>query len=179
MRKAVAELHVAYPVALDNDYKIWKAFSNSFWPADYLIDATGRVRHHHFGEGKYAETEETIQSLLKERNGQLPVNGLVQVSATGTEAAPDSDVESPETYIGYDRGDNFLSPGGFTKDAPHTYAAPAHLEQNQWDFPALGRTLRRWRLWTRSPEKLSFGSTRAMCTWCWGLPPTVGLSASG
>jgi cytochrome c biogenesis protein CcdA/thiol-disulfide isomerase/thioredoxin len=132
VRKAVTELKVGYPVALDNDYKIWKAFNNSFWPADYLVDVTGKIRHHHFGEGKYDETEQQIQLLLKERDGSLSTNGLVNVSATGTEAPPDSDVQSPETYIGYDRQDSFMSPGGASQDMPHVYSVPKHLELNQW-----------------------------------------------
>jgi thiol-disulfide isomerase/thioredoxin len=132
VRRAVSELHITYPVALDNDYKIWKAFSNSYWPADYLVDGTGRIRHHHFGEGKYDESEQQIQALLKERNGQLATTGLVKVAATGAEAAPDTDVQSPETYIGYERADSFLSPGGFRQDAPHAYSVPKHLELNQW-----------------------------------------------
>jgi|HubBroStandDraft_6_1064221.scaffolds.fasta_scaffold166477_2 cytochrome c biogenesis protein CcdA/thiol-disulfide isomerase/thioredoxin len=132
VKRAVGELKIAYPVALDNDYKIWKAFSNSYWPADYLIDAEGRIRHHHYGEGKYDESEQQIQELLKEHNPQLSVNGLVQIAATGAEAAPDSDVESPETYIGYDRGDSFLSPGGFKQDVANVYSIPKHLELNQW-----------------------------------------------
>ena len=75
VRRAVSDLKITYPVALDNDYKIWKAFNNSYWPADYLVDATGHIRHHHFGEGKYDETEQQIQELLKERDGQLAVTG--------------------------------------------------------------------------------------------------------
>ncbi len=134
VKRAVAELKITYPVALDDDYKIWKAFHNSYWPADYLVDATGNIRHHHFGEGKYDETEQQIQELLKEHNPQLSVTGLVKVSASGAEAAPDSDVESPETYVGYDRADSFMSPGGLKQDMPHAYAAPKHLEQNQWGF---------------------------------------------
>jgi cytochrome c biogenesis protein CcdA/thiol-disulfide isomerase/thioredoxin len=132
VRRAIKELQIPYPVPLDNDYSIWKAFSNQFWPADYLVDATGRVRYHHFGEGKYDETETHIQQLLKENNAKLTFNGGTQVSGAGTEAPPDSDVESPETYIGYDRADSFLSPGGFVKDAAHTYTVPRHLELNQW-----------------------------------------------
>jgi cytochrome c biogenesis protein CcdA/thiol-disulfide isomerase/thioredoxin len=132
VRRAVSELKITYPVALDNDYKIWKAFSNSYWPADYLVDATGHIRFHHFGEGKYDETEQQIQTLLKERDGQLSVNGLVKVAATGAEAPPDNDVESPETYVGYERADSFLSPGGLKQDAAHLYSLPKHLELNQW-----------------------------------------------
>jgi len=132
VRRAVSELKITYPVALDNDYKIWKAFSNSYWPADYLVDATGRIRFHHFGEGKYDETEQQIQQLLKENNPQLSVNGLVKVAATGAEAPPDSDVESPETYVGYERADSFLSAGGLQHDVANVYSIPKHLELNQW-----------------------------------------------
>jgi cytochrome c biogenesis protein CcdA/thiol-disulfide isomerase/thioredoxin len=132
VRRAVGELKITYPVAMDNDYKIWKAFNNSYWPADYLVDATGRIRFHHFGEGKYAESEQQIQQLLKEHDAQLAVNGLVKVNATGAEAPPDSDVQSPETYVGYERGDSFLSPGGFKQDVAHNYSVPKHLELNQW-----------------------------------------------
>jgi cytochrome c biogenesis protein CcdA/thiol-disulfide isomerase/thioredoxin len=132
VRKAVGELKITYPVPLDNDYKIWKAFNNSYWPADYMVDATGKIRFHHFGEGKYDETEQQIQQLLKENNPQLSVNGLVKVAATGAEAPPDSDVESPETYVGYARADSFLSPGGLLQDVAHVYSIPKHLELNQW-----------------------------------------------
>jgi len=132
VRRAVRELNVTYPVALDNDYKIWKAFSNSYWPADYLIDSAGKIRYHHFGEGKYDESERQIQELLKDRNGPLSASGLVKIAATGAEAPPDSDVESPETYAGYDRADSFMSPGGLSHDAPHLYSVPEHLELNQW-----------------------------------------------
>jgi cytochrome c biogenesis protein CcdA/thiol-disulfide isomerase/thioredoxin len=132
VKRAVKELKISYPVALDNDYKIWKAFSNSYWPADYLVDATGHIRFHHFGEGKYDESEQQIQQLLKENNPQLSVNGLVKVAATGAEAAPDSDVESPETYVGYERADSFMSPGGLKQDVAQVYTIPKHLELNQW-----------------------------------------------
>ena len=132
VRKAVGELKITYPVALDNDYKIWKAFSNSYWPADYMVDATGHIRFHHFGEGKYDETEQQIQQLLKEHNPQLSVNGLVKVAATGAEAPPDTDVESPETYVGYERADSFLPSGGLKQDVAQVYTIPKHLELNQW-----------------------------------------------
>jgi cytochrome c biogenesis protein CcdA/thiol-disulfide isomerase/thioredoxin len=151
VKRAVSEFKITYPVALDDDYKIWKAFNNSYWPADYLIDATGKIRHHHFGEGKYDETEEQIQELLKEHNGQLSVNGLVKVAATGAEAAPDSDVESPETYVGYDRADSFLSPGGLKQDAAHVYSLPKHLELNQWGLSGN---------WTDHKQVASLDSTR-------------------
>src|SRR5215471_1114038 len=134
VRRAVKEFRIPYPVPLDNDYAIWKGFSNQFWPADYLVDAAGRVRYHHFGEGKYDETENQIQDLLKEDHPQLSFNGDTKVTGTGAEAAPDSDVQSPETYVGYERADSFLSPGGLTHDAAHTYVIPWHFELNQWAF---------------------------------------------
>jgi hypothetical protein len=80
VRRAIKELQITFPVPVDNDYSIWKAFRNQFWPADYLVDTTGRIRYHHFGEGKYPETETHIQELLKEHNAKLTFNGGTQVS---------------------------------------------------------------------------------------------------
>ena len=131
VRRAVSDLHITYPVAIDNGYQIWKAFHNSFWPADYLIDGTGRIRHHHFGEGKYDESERQIQALLKAQGGSTQ-SGLVQVAGTGAEAPPYNDVASPETYVGYDRADSFVPTGGLEQDRSHVYSVPAHLELNQW-----------------------------------------------
>ena len=134
VRKAVHDLGVVYPVAMDNDNKIWNAFSNQYWPAHYFIDVSGKVRYHHFGEGGYDESEHWIQELLKERDAQqaLP-GGMVEVQAQGAEAAADTDeVKSPETYIGYDRAQHFASPGDLKEDAPKIYATPAQLKLNQW-----------------------------------------------
>jgi cytochrome c biogenesis protein CcdA/thiol-disulfide isomerase/thioredoxin len=134
VERAVRELKITYPVALDNDYAIWKAFDNKYWPADYLVDVTGRVRFHHFGEGQYEQTEKHIQELLKESDGRIAFDGAAKVTGAGAEAPPDSDVQSPETYVGYERADAFLSPGGLRKDAAFRYSLPAHLELNQWGF---------------------------------------------
>jgi cytochrome c biogenesis protein CcdA/thiol-disulfide isomerase/thioredoxin len=134
VQKAVRELGITYPVALDNNYKIWNGFNNEYWPAHYFIDATGKIRFHHFGEGGYDESEQWIQQLLKERNGQqaLP-QGIVEVSGTGAEAAPDNgEMASPETYIGYERAQHFASADGFNQDDPQLYNAPKHLKLNQW-----------------------------------------------
>ena len=132
VKSAVARLKIDYPVAIDNDYAIWRAFNNEYWPADYFIDAEGRIRHHYFGEGDYAESEKVIQQLLAEAGkGNLPAN-VVSVSATGAEAASDeADVKSPETYIGYTRAENFASPGGAVSDAAHDYSV-ADLKLNDW-----------------------------------------------
>ena len=119
VKQAVAKLKIDYPVAVDNDYAIWRAFNNEYWPADYFIDAKGQIRHHFFGEGDYAESEKVIQQLL--------------VSATGAEAASDAaDVKSPETYIGFARSENFASPGGAVGDSPHVYATGDLKQLNDW-----------------------------------------------
>jgi cytochrome c biogenesis protein CcdA/thiol-disulfide isomerase/thioredoxin len=133
VRKAVKDLGVVYPVAMDNDYKIWRSFSNEYWPADYFIDATGVIRFHHFGEGSYDESEHWIRTLLEEANHTALPQATTKIAAGGAEAASDSgDVQSPETYIGYARADNFASPGGLNHDDPQEYQAPATLTLNQW-----------------------------------------------
>ena len=134
VQKAVRDLGITYPVALDNSYMIWSAFDNEYWPAHYFIDVNGKVRYHHFGEGEYDQSEQWIQELLKERTGEqsLP-GGIVNVSAQGAEAAPDAnEVQSPETYVGYERAQNFASPGGFKQDKASLYTIPASLKLNQW-----------------------------------------------
>lgn len=133
VRKAVRNLGVDYPVAMDNDYRIWRGFNNRFWPAHYFIDATGRIRYHHFGEGNYEESEAWIRSLLEERNHQPPPNSVMKIAAIGSEAASDlQTVQSPETYIGYIRAKDFASPDGFNEDDAQLYRAPARLELNEW-----------------------------------------------
>ncbi len=133
VRAAVKRLGIDYPVAIDNNYAIWRGFDNEYWPAHYFIDPQGRIRHHHFGEGNYDESEHVIQELLREAGHQDVTSGTVSVSGTGVEAAADTtDVESPETYIGTDRAENFASPGGADQGQVHTYTAPASLALNQW-----------------------------------------------
>jgi hypothetical protein len=120
-------------VAVDSNYAIWKAFNNQYWPAHYFIDAKGEIRYHHFGEGKYAESEEVIQQLLREKNAGLQTGGLVQVAPSGSQAAPDfNDVASPETYIGYSRQQNYASPQKIRRDGAQDYAPPSRLTVNQW-----------------------------------------------
>ena len=124
VRKAVSDLRIAYPVAIDNDYAIWRAFKNEYWPAHYFIDAKGQIRHHHFGEGDYDESERVIQQLLKEAGTATVKTELVSVHATGAEAAPDlEDALSPETYVGYGRAEHFVSPGGAVQDRRHSYTS--------------------------------------------------------
>ncbi|RKF49802.1 cytochrome c biogenesis protein DipZ [Paraburkholderia fungorum] len=136
VKKAVHDLGVDYPVAIDNNYAIWRALNNQYWPAHYFVDGKGQIRYHHFGEGDYAESEKVIQQLLIEA-GHANVSkialGIAGTSAQGVQAAADSaDMQSPETYIGYQRAENFASPGGATPDKVHTYAVPSQLDVNDW-----------------------------------------------
>ena len=133
VRKAVKELGISYPVAMDNDYNIWRNFNNEYWPADYFIDAAGHIRHHEFGEGNYDDSEKWIRTLLEEAHHQPLPNAATNIAATGTEAPPDSDdVKSPETYFGFERAQNFASPGGLDRNGPANYQAPSDLKLNQW-----------------------------------------------
>ena len=133
VRRALKEMRVVYPVAIDSDYVIWRAFENRYWPALYFVDARGRVRHHHFGEGEYEQSERVIQQLLAEAGAGGVVQELVSVDARGAEAAADWDsLKSPENYVGHERTENFASPGGATSDKSRVYAAPAQLRPNQW-----------------------------------------------
>ncbi|MBV8515324.1 MAG: cytochrome c biogenesis protein DipZ [Acidobacteria bacterium] len=133
VQKSLGDLKITYPVAVDSNYAIWNAFHNEYWPAHYFIDATGQIRYHHFGEGKYDESEEVIQQLLKERDGSLKTAGLVQVNGSGAQAAADSkDVASPETYIGFERQQHYASPEAIKQDKAQNYSAPVRPTVNQW-----------------------------------------------
>jgi hypothetical protein len=133
VRWATKEMRVEHPVAVDNEHAIWRAFRNQYWPALYFVDAQGRVRHHHFGEGSYQQSEMIIQALLAEAG----IDGIdrqpVSVDARGLEAAADwGSLRSAENYVGYGRTQNFASPGGATLDKPRMYQLPAMLSLNQW-----------------------------------------------
>lgn len=130
---AVKKFGITYPVALDSDYKIWNAFHNQYWPAHYFVDARGKVRHEHFGEGEYEQSERWIQELLKEANSKpIPASGA-SIHGQGAQAAADvNELRSQETYIGYARADNFASQGGIKRDTDHSYTEPAHLQLNEW-----------------------------------------------
>jgi cytochrome c biogenesis protein CcdA/thiol-disulfide isomerase/thioredoxin len=134
VKRAVADLGLTYPVAIDNNYAIWRAFDNHYWPAHYFIDAQGRIRHHHFGEGDYEGSEKVIQQLLAEAGASGAPAGIVKVAATGAQAAPDmAEVLSPETYLGYARAENFASPGGAAPNQAHDYSG-ADLRRNEWSL---------------------------------------------
>ena len=121
--RAIKEMDVRYPLAVDNDYAVWRAFDNHYWPALYFVDAQGRIRHHHFGEGEYEESEMVLQMLLREAGADVE-QGLVRLEPGGVEAAADwASLGSAETYVGYERAAGFASPGGVVSDERHVYSS--------------------------------------------------------
>jgi thiol-disulfide isomerase/thioredoxin len=133
VRRAVAAMRVNYPVAIDNDYAIWQAFDNHYWPALYLVDAKGRIRYHHFGEGEYDEAEKMIQQLLIDAGASGFDRDLVSVDARGLEAPADwQNLMSAENYVGHDRTEGFASPGSVAVAKPRAYVLPPRLSLNHW-----------------------------------------------
>jgi thiol-disulfide isomerase/thioredoxin len=133
VRRAAKDMKVNFPIAIDSDHAIWRAFKNEYWPALYFVDAQGRIRHHHFGEGEYEQSERIIQQLLAEAGSGGVSRDLVSVDGRGAEAAADwGSLKSPENYVGYERTENFASPGGAVLDKRRVYAVPARLRLNQW-----------------------------------------------
>jgi thiol-disulfide isomerase/thioredoxin len=133
IQNAVRNLNVTFPVATDSEQRVWQSFNNQYWPAQYLVDAKGRIRYHHFGEGDYGEIERVIQELLKENGATGATSDTTSVSGVGIEAPPDwADGRSPETYIGYRQSQNFASPEKVRKGSVKVYSAPAKLSLNHW-----------------------------------------------
>jgi thiol-disulfide isomerase/thioredoxin len=133
VRRAVTDLQVPFPIAIDSDYGIWQAFANHYWPALYFVDAMGRIRHHQFGEGEYERSELVIQQLLAEAGQSGFDRSITPIEGLGIEAAPDWDnLRTPETYVGYERAGQFASPGGAVLGARRVYAVPERLRLNQW-----------------------------------------------
>jgi len=134
VRQATAERGIDYPVAVDNDNEIWSAFDNHYWPALYFVDADSIIRDHHFGEGRYEQSERAIQRLLDVERELVSVEGL------GVEAEADWDhVRTPETYLGYGRGEHFASPDGAAFDEHRAYELPDRLRLNHWARHPAGR----------------------------------------
>ena len=134
VRKAVRDFAIRYPVAVDNDWTIWKAFNNRYWPAHYLADAKGRIRYHRFGEGGEAQTEAAIRALLVEA-GRQPSMALARGKADGVGMkAKFAEIGTRETYLGFGRGEHFASPGGFIRGKPASYPAPRRLALGQWAY---------------------------------------------
>ena len=131
---AVKDLKIPYPVAIDSDYKIWNAFHNEYWPAHYFIDREGRIRHHHFGEGEYEESEKVIQKLLTENGSELKAQEVV-IAASGVQAPGSENMEiSPETYLGYGRAQNFVGTPALQKDQVSLYKETKNLESHHWSL---------------------------------------------
>jgi cytochrome c biogenesis protein CcdA/thiol-disulfide isomerase/thioredoxin len=158
VRRAVSELGVTYPVALDDNYAIWQGFNNQYWPAHYFIDATGHIRSHHFGEGNYEESEQTIRQLLVQAGyTNLPPPGMESVKTTGVQAPGDeAHDQSPETYIGYARAQNFRSRGGLLQDRPQTYAVPPSLKLNQWALGGIWSVDHEKAVLDKGPGKIAY-----------------------
>jgi hypothetical protein len=133
VQRAVRKYGITFPIAMDSNHAIWDAFHNRYWPAHYFIDAKGKARFEHFGEGSYAQSEHWIQELLQERAGIPMLADSVSVQVQGVEMAADMrNVRSPETYIGYARAEDFASPGGIRQEAEKNYIAPAQPRLNEW-----------------------------------------------
>ncbi|OCP35354.1 cytochrome c biogenesis protein DipZ [Ensifer sp. LC163] len=144
VRKAVGDFNIGYPVAIDNDYRIWRAFENSYWPAHYLIDAKGQLRYHHFGEGNHAQTEKAIQDLLREAGSDMDASAPIAPDAKGADLGADlRNIRSSESYIGYQRAANFASNESLSADAARTYTV-AEPGLNEWGLSGT---------WTVGPEQ--------------------------
>jgi hypothetical protein len=144
VRKAVEDFGIRYPVAIDNDFHIWRAFENSYWPAHYLIDAKGQIRYRHFGEGNYAQTKNAIQDLIREAGKNMATEAPVTPNTEEAEMAPDlRNIGSSETYLGRDRAAGFVSPEGLLSNTARDYSVEAP-GLNEWGLS--GR-------WTVGAEK--------------------------
>ena len=135
VRRAAAQMNVEYPIVIDNDHSIWNAFKNQYWPALYVLDPQGRIRHHQFGEGEYERSERAIQQLLSRAGVTGISNAIVTVEGSGFEAPADvANLRSPETYVGYERAENFASRNDAAPNQRRDYGAPSRLLLNQWSL---------------------------------------------
>jgi len=156
VKNAVSELNISYPIPVDSNHSIWTNFGNEYWPADYFIDAKGRIRYHHFGEGEYEQSERVIKALLRE-NGATGMNeSLVHIAADGPEAPPSKDVRSAETYVGYARAENFASRERMASDARKNYTPPVHPALDQWGLSGLWKVAGERATLESGPGKIVF-----------------------
>ncbi len=133
VQQAAKDMRVEYPIAIDSNYAVWNAFANHYWPALYFVDASGRLRHHRFGEGDYEASERVIQQLLTEAGDKHVGSDLVSVDPGGAELGADwQDLESTESYLGYSRTEHFASAGEVAPGESSVYRVPAQLTRNQW-----------------------------------------------
>jgi hypothetical protein len=157
VQRAVRELGITYPVAVDSDFALWRALGNQYWPAFYIVDAQGRIRHHQFGEGQYAQAEQVIQQLLAEAGQAKVPGGLVAPAGQGTQAAPGAvQALSSETYLGYGQAEGFASPGGLVADRTHAYRAAPALSTNQWSLSGDWTVERERAVATRANGRLAY-----------------------
>lgn len=154
VRRAVKDLGISYPVALDNDYIIWSAFENQYWPAHYFVDRKGDIRHHHFGEGNYEESEKVLQELLGEEATKEP---LVKVEASGSQAPGDfRQIASYETYVGYLRAENMKTEPPLKADEPQKYSPPVNLRLNEWGLSGVWQVGPQDALLVTAPGKIIY-----------------------
>jgi thiol-disulfide isomerase/thioredoxin len=157
VRRAAKDMRVEYPIALDSDYAVWRAFNNRYWPAVYIADAQGRIRHHQFGEGGYAECESVIKRLLRDAGRNDIGDELVSVPDEGFEAQADwANLESPETYLGFEQAQNFASPGGAELGEPRSYVVTDSLKLNQWALSGNWTVERGASVLTRADGRIAF-----------------------
>ena len=157
VRRAAKDMRVDYPIALDSDYAIWRAFANHYWPAVYVADAEGRIRHHHFGEGGYAECEMVIQRLLREAGREGIPDDVALVAPEGFAAQADwTNLESPESYLGYEQSRSFASPERVALDELRTYTEPDALGLNQWALAGEWTIERRACVLNRPDGRIAF-----------------------
>jgi thiol-disulfide isomerase/thioredoxin len=157
IENALRNLNVTFPVAIDSNNKIWNAFGNHAWPAQYLVDAKGRIRYHHFGENDYDEIERVIRELLKENGAATLPSETTGVTGVGIEAAPDwTDERSPETYVGYRQAENFASQERVRRDSVQLYSAPGKLPLNQWGLSGSWKVDAESAVLQAAPGKIMF-----------------------
>jgi hypothetical protein len=155
--KALVSLGVSYPVAIDNDFRIWRAFNNAAWPALYFIGADGRIRRHVFGEGEYDQSEKLIQQLLSEADAAPVANATVSVNGISTEAAPDErDLRSHETYIGYAQATHFASPGFVSENASRLYTTLSSLPLNHWGLAGVWTIAGEYAALNEAPGRIAY-----------------------
>jgi thiol-disulfide isomerase/thioredoxin len=174
VRRALKQRRIEYPVAIDNDYAIWNGFANHYWPALYFVDAQGHIRHHQFGEGDYERSEMIVQQLLAEAGKGGVGQDLVSVDARGAEAPADwTSLRSPETYVGYERTEDFAPPGGIVVNKPNVYTAPTQLSLNEWSLSG------DWTVGRQAAALNKAGGRIAYCFHARDLHLVMGPAAAG
>lgn len=164
IRQAISEMKIDYPVAIDSEYGVWRAFGNEYWPALYLADAQGRIRYHKFGEGDYEQSEREIQHMLNFAGASIN-SEPISINPTGAEAAADwADLRSQENYVGYERSERFASPSGAVFDKSHLYSLPRKLSLNEWALAGNWTAQRNAIALNAANGRIAYASTHATFT---------------